>query len=223
MAILSTASTGKLIREEVEIPIGSTLIFTHDYPIGVTGWEFVANFRHELGAETGTGGFTITPLTETLIGLRSGSDGLPAGRYVWDIRATNTATGEVSITSPRDFRLVDSITGSQGGQLPDPPTNVLENLVNSLIDVHNLNPSAHPNAPIGGGTGSYSFEVDEADLIGSYLIVEHNFNQLVVDVTLFDDEGPIAVDYTPLTVNSVQVNFDGLIPFTKTYTILIEK
>lgn len=61
------------------------------------------------------------------------------------------------------------------------------------------------------------------NLIGSYLVIDHNLNQKDVDVTVFDDEGVVGLEYMPLTAHIIQVDFDGLLPFTKTYTVLIQK
>lgn len=227
MSLLSSTRRGGLIREEIEIPVGSTLVFTEDFPIGATGWQFSSNFQHENGATIGAGSFTISILTETLLGLRSGSDGLPLGRYVFDIRAENVATGEIKITAPRDFRLVDSVTLPQSSEQPTPPSNILADIIGAAISEHNLSVLAHPNGISGGGPGgavlSYRTELDPEQLIGSYLILEHNLNQTFVDVTVFDDDGVVAVEYSPISANTVQLNFDGLLPIMKTYTILVEK
>jgi hypothetical protein len=146
---------------------------------------------------------------------------------LWPNEAGNTSTywicrlpsGEVFNFSlpvgdtPISIELLRSI-----GVPPVPPDPNLGAQLSALISEHNSDPEAHLNQ----GHGNYRGEILPSDLIGPYAIVPHNLNQEIVDVTVFDDEGALALPWAPFDLNRVQINFSGLVPITKTYKILVE-
>jgi hypothetical protein len=73
-----------------------------------------------------------------------------------------------------------------------------------------------------GGFSSKVFTISNDDLIGSSLVVKHDFNTSNIDVTVRDSNGVIYLDWTTLDDNNIIIDFSNMVPLTQIYNILIE-
>jgi hypothetical protein len=107
------------------------------------------------------------------------------------------------------------------GSPPVVPTPNLSALIDSRIAAHNADAAAHPGLG-GGGPGAVTLLVTQTDLVGSKAVLLHSLGTIGVDVQVLDVDGSILLAWKPLGGNYIEVDFEGLIPLTQAYTVIIE-
>lgn len=123
--LAETYTIGDIVRKETEIAQGSTLQLTVQVPGGTAGKAFASTFRHTsatlpqpVGVDI-AGAFTVTVLDSATVQLSTPTGTLLPGRYVYDITATLGST--VSVSSAREFVVLQSVTAGLAGPGPLPP------------------------------------------------------------------------------------------------------
>jgi hypothetical protein len=97
----------------------------------------------------------------------------------------------------------------------------LSGLIDSRIAQHNADGLAHVGLG-GGGPGSATRLVGQADLVGSKAVLLHSLTTIELDVQVLDTDGELLLPWRPLSSDYVEIDFAGLLPLTQTYTVIIK-